>query len=205
MHLVCDFDDTLTNTTKYWNFWLDKLETIGIKREHAIEVGTQLLLGPFTLRGHLIALGVQEDVALSVLQDMELHLKEFGKSYIFSDIHPFLMKHNQTHSFSILTFGDESNQKWRIEQSGIAPLFERVSIADIVKRKVDHLSDLFKNSTTQIAFVDDSPHELNPVVDAGLPVKLFRIVRPGARHDYVHEGDDVVWKRIGSIDEIDLS
>jgi hypothetical protein len=55
---------------------------------------------------------------------------------------------------------------------------------------------------TRVIFVDDSPNELNPVVDAGLPIKLYRIVRSGAKHDYPHERDDVAWKRISSFDQI---
>ena len=55
-----------------------------------------------------------------------------------------------------------------------------------------------------LLFVDDSPKELLAVVDAALPVKLYRIVRAGGMNDFVHEMDDVNWKRIGSIEEIEF-
>lgn len=202
MHLVCDFDDTLTNTTKYWNFWLDKLEGAGVSRERAIETGSRLFIERFTLTGHMNALNVSETVAAVLLKEMEDHVKEFGKSYVFPDVYPFLSQHNTNHSFSLLTYGDEANQQWRVMESGIGSYFIPVRIAGPDKHKVEFLSEILKTISTPIIFVDDSPNELNPVVDAGLPIKLYRIVRPGAKHDYVHERDNVAWTRITSIDEI---
>ena len=204
MHLVCDFDDTLTNTTKYWNFWLDKLEKVGVSRERAIETGSRLFIERFTLKRHMDALSIQDQTAVQLLNEMEEHVKEFGKTYIFPDVHPFLLEHNTNHSFSLLTYGDETNQRWRVSESGIGPYFQPVRIAGPEKHKVEFLKEILQTTAEQIIFVDDSPNELNPVVDAGLPIKLYRIVRPGAKHDYVHERDDVAWTRIGSIDEIKI-
>lgn len=204
MHLVCDFDDTLTNTTKYWNFWLDKLEEVGVKRERAIETGSRLFIERFSLKKHMDSLQIPEQTAAQLLREMEKHVNEFGKTYIFSDVHPFLLEHHGKHSFSLLTYGDETNQRWRVLESGIAPYFEPVRIAGPEKHKVEFLKEILEITQEQIIFVDDSPNELNPVVDAGIPVQLYRIVRPGAKHDYSHERDNVAWKRIGSIDEISL-
>lgn len=203
MHLVCDFDDTLTNTTKYWNFWLEKLVGIGIDRNKAIDVGTRLFVECFTLKRHMELLGVSDVIAQQMMDEMTKHVKEFGKNYVFSDVPVFLSQHHASHSFSLLTYGDEENQLWRVSESGIAPFFAPIRIAGPDKHKVEHLKDILK-TTSQIIFVDDSPNELNPVVDAKLPVALYRIVRPGAKHDYLHERDDVAWKRISSLDQIEF-
>jgi hypothetical protein len=201
MHLVSDFDDTLTNTTKYWNFWLEKLVGIGIDRNKAIDVGARLFVKGFTLQRHMELLGVSDSIAHPLMNEMMGHVKELGKDYVFPDVPMFLSQHHKSHSFSLLTYGDEGNQLWRVAESGIASFFSPVRIAGPDKHKVEHLKDVLKMET-RVIFVDDSPNELNPVVDAGLPIKLYRIVRSGAKHDYPHERDDVAWKRISSFDQI---
>jgi len=202
MHLICDFDDTLTNTTKYWNFWLDKLESVGIDRKKAEDVGARLFVEYFTLPKHMSELGVETELANRLFQEIQEHVKEFGISYTFPDVFPFLSSNKEKHSFSLLTYGEEGNQKWRLNQSGIGLYFSSLRFAGPTKHKVEHIKEMINSGVTELLFVDDSPNELNPVVDEGLPVKLYRIVRPGAKHDYIHEKDNVAWTRISALNEI---
>jgi|GEM_PF-1902334 len=205
MHLVSDFDDTLVDTTRYWNVWLDKLERVGIDRELAIKKGTELFPITFSLIAHMESLSIPLATATELLKEMMEHVKEQGSAYVFSDVFDFFSRHKQEHSFSLLTYGDSENQMWRLKESGLEEIFSFIQIAGPDKHKVKHVSEMLQTVTQQIVFVDDSPNELNPVVDAGLPVVLYRLVRPGAKHDYVHDRDNLAWKRITSLSEIELN
>ena len=114
-------------------------------------------------------------------------------------------KHKPTHTFSLLTYGDSDYQHFKVRAANLQEYFDAIRIAGPHRLKVSHLQEMLNNSDLPLAFVDDSPNELEPVYRAELPVKLFRISRPEGRHtDRPHELDGVGWECIRSIDEISL-
>ncbi len=214
MHLVCDFDSTLFDTDKLWNEWLEILVGLGANREQATQQMQILNAKGWTHRAHALACGIPKEDVDALVNNFLEHARNIGSSLVYDDVIPFFEKHRPPHTFSILTYGNEEYQRSKIISTGLQDYFEAIRIAGPNNLKVDQLREILARTPSlqrrgqgevcDIAFVDDSPNELNPIVDAGLPIKLYRIVRPGAKHDYMHERDDGAWKRIGSIDEIEM-
>jgi len=203
MHLVCDFDSTLFDTNKIWFAWLEILVQHGADRDFATQQKDILNLTGFTHRAHALSVGIPESEVDILVQHFLQHARNIGPELVYSDVPSFFDKYQSQHTFSVLTYGNAEYQESKILSTGLQKYFEIIRIADLTKNKVEHLKEILL-SKTEIAFVDDSPKELLPVIDAGLPVKLYRIVRPAGMNDYVHEKDDVFWKRITSIDEIEF-
>jgi len=222
MHLVCDFDSTLFNTEKIWSEWLEILVGLGVDREVAIkQMGILNAIG-WTHRAHALMCGISESEVDTLVQNFLVHAQSIGSSLVYDDVVPFFEKHRPPHTFSILTYGNAEYQRSKIASTGLNDYFDTIRIAGPNNLKVTVLREMLSETPSfirrglgggqvmgqgevcPIAFVDDSPNELNPIVDAGLPIQLYRIVRPGAKHDYAHERDDVAWKRIGSIGEIEI-
>lgn len=202
MHLVCDFDSTLFNTEKIWSEWLEILVMRGIDREKAIREMQILNAIGWTHRAHALASGIAEADVDTLVGNFLQYAKNIGSSLVYDDVIPFFEKHRPSHTFSILTYGNPEYQHSKILSTGLQDYFETIRIAGPNNLKVNQLQRLLENTISQLSFVDDSPNELNPVVDMKLPIKLYRIVRPGAKHDYLHERDDVAWTRISSLDQI---
>ena len=214
MHLVCDFDSTLFDTNQLWFAWLEILVARGVDRDLANQQMEILNALGFTHRAHALASGISESEVDALVQDFLQHARNIGPQLVYDDVAPFFDKHKDQHEFSILTYGNARYQHSKIVSTGLQKYFDTIRIADPNNLKVDHLKDLLARTPSlqrrgqgevcDIAFVDDSPNELNPIVAAGLPITLYRIVRPGGKNDYVHEKDDVAWKRITSMNEIIL-
>ncbi|MEK7451851.1 MAG: hypothetical protein AAB664_00780 [Patescibacteria group bacterium] len=202
MHLVCDFDSTLFNTEKIWSEWLEILVARGVDRTHAIRQMEILNATGWTHHAHALASGIDETAVDELVKNFLAHTKSIGSELVYDDVVPFFKKNRPPHTFSILTYGNEEYQTSKILSTSLQNYFDAIRIAGPNHLKVDHLRTLLEHEATPLVFVDDSPNELNPIVDARLPIKLYRIVRPGAKHDYQHERDDVAWKRIKTIDEI---
>lgn len=202
MHFVCDFDETLFDTNTLWNKWLDFLENTGINRDEAIAKVESVIIEGFTPEKHALRLGLHEKDVHHLAKQFRQYTEQHAPSLVFSDVIPFFEQYKLVHSFSLLTYGDSSYQREKVSAAQIDPFFTSLRIAGPHKHKVRHLEELLSHENEPIVFVDDSPNELNPVVNAGLPVKLYRIVRPGAKHDYIHERDNVAWTRISTLKEI---
>lgn len=214
MHLVCDFDSTLFDTEKLWLEWLEILVTRGVDRDRAIrEMHIQNAKG-WTHRAHALACGIDETTVDALVENFLAHARNIAPSLVYDDVVPFLEKHRPPHTFSILTYGNAEYQTSKIASTGLQNYFDAIRIAGPNNLKVTVLQEMLNFPKGRvatlpyeyqpIAFVDDSPNELNPIVDASLPIKLYRIVRAGAKHDYQHERDDVAWERIESIGEIEM-
>lgn len=205
MHLVCDFDNTLFDTTTHWNAWLNVLVSAGIDREEAIAKVEAVIIQGFTLHAHAERVGLGGKELERAVKQFEVFTNEHAPSFVYQDVVPYFDKHKPVHTFSLLTYGDSDYQHFKVHAANLQGYFESIRIAGPHKLKVSHLSEMLKRTDLPLAFVDDSPNELEPVYRAGLPVKLFRISRPEGRHtDRSHELDGVAWTCIQSIDEISL-
>ena len=219
MHLVCDFDNTLINTTQLWNAWVEFLERFGVDKKTAAETLRPIVVDGYSTRKHAYAAGLRDQELDRIVAEFDEHVQKVVSNLVFADVIPFLEKHKPSHKISLLTYADPSYQEKVIEASGIKSFFDLILMAGPKKWKVEFLREMLRSLplpegelegegaavVPQIIFVDDSPNELEPVHRAGLPVKLFRIFRPEGKHSIEkHELDGVGWTCIKSIDEIEL-
>ena len=203
MHLVCDFDSTLFDTNKIWFAWLETLVGLGVDRDFSTQQKDILNVTGFTHRAHAIASGISEADVDALVENFLQHARRIGPELVYDDVETFFEKHKAEHTFSILSYGNSEYQTSKILSTGLQKYIATIRIADLNKNKVQHLREILETSSL-ISFVDDSPKELLAVVDTKLPVRLYRIVRLGGMNDFVHEMDDVKWKRIGTIEEIEF-
>ncbi len=206
MHFVLDFDHTIYDTGSLWDFWVELLGSVQIDKKTANEKGEEIFGSVFTLQKHLELLKIEEDVAKRLVDSFRELTLQKSPELIYKDAIPFVNSNKDLHSFSILTFGDFSYQHEKIEACGISSYIDNILIAGPEKFKIEHLKNLILESGSSIVFVDDNPRELTAVSDSGLPITLYRMIRPNSRHgEEKNPGDGVDWKCISAFDEIEVN
>lgn len=199
-HFVLDFDGTLYDTEVLWRRWADDLAALGIDERRADETANELFHRGFTLVGHASMVGIEGKKQERLVKAFEDWVQEVGAGVVYQDAPAFLQGRPST----ILTHGEEAFQRLKISASGLGQYVKDIRIAEPDYRKAKHLTQMLESTDTPLLFVDDNPSELAAVHEAGLPVELVRMRREGARHSGLdHELDDVAWRVIRSLDEIE--
>lgn len=206
MHFVFDFDHTIYDTDKLWNYWLDALESAGIDRETAKEKGEEIFGIGFTMFDHTNRIGLD----LQESEDLTSSFKDFtfleSPDLLYKDVIPFVESKSIDHDFSILTFGDPDYQNEKIVACGIGEYIDDVRVARPERLKIDHLKEIVQENENSVVFVDDNPKELLAAFEVKLPLSLYRMNRPNSRHaNSPHELDGVAWRCISGFDEIEIN
>jgi FMN phosphatase YigB (HAD superfamily) len=204
MHIVLDFDGTLYHTERLWNSWLDRLVDQGIDRDEATEIGEKLFGIGFTLREHAEQSGIAGGDLDEIVSEFEQWVEEEGDQLVFGDVKEFIKENEKDHTFSILTFGEPDFQHFKIEAAGLDEYIDEINIAVPERRKGVQLKE-FLAEHEDIVFVDDNPRELESIRDAGVGVKLVRMVRKDSRHTIEsHPEDGEAWQTVTKLSEIEL-
>jgi FMN phosphatase YigB (HAD superfamily) len=202
-HYVLDFDGTLFDTDVLWEWVVARFVKEGFESRNVREVGQQLFFEEYTVGRHATALELSEDRIGIISNEFDQVTQTTSPSLVYQDVFPFL-EALPIDSKSILTFGHPAFQCEKIQASKIDQHVGEIRIASPVYRKTKHLEELLSKQLLPIVFVDDNPHELAAVHEAGLPVELIRMRREGARNSVIdHELDDQAWRVIRSLDELE--
>jgi FMN phosphatase YigB (HAD superfamily) len=205
MHIVFDFDDTLFNTAQLWQDWLDELEGCGVDRADAVETGERLFGVGFSLYEHGEQMGLQGDELDQLVSDFEEHTRQQSDQLLYKDVERCIKKWGEEHTFSILTFGHAEYQHSKIEAAGLNELIDDIRIAMPERTKATQIAEMLQEIDKPIVFVDNSPRELQSVMDLGLAVSLVRMRRNGGRHsdEYCKEDGDG-WQSVTSLTEVTM-
>lgn len=204
MHFVLDLDYTLFDTATHWDDWLKRLEGIGISREDARVAGESLFGVGYTLEGHGELLGIPQDQLAELVSEFELFTQEEAPNLVYDDVVPFLEKFGEEHQFTILTFGHPDYQQFKVKWSGLGDYIDDVRIARPERMKSVQLSEMLRNGSSPLYFVDDNPKELGMVRDAKLDINLARMFRKGARHATDEVEGEVIWKDVKSLNDLEF-
>lgn len=203
-HYVYDFDSTLYATQRMWDVWSGMLATAGFDRAAVFESYQRIVPSGYSPRKHAASLGVDDTLARDLVGRFNVILSDESPSLLFGDVAPFLEARRHTATHSILTQGDEEHQWEKMRASGVDRLLPNVVITKPDGLKVEHLADMLDKDSMPITFIDDNPHHLLPAYQNGLPITLIRMKRPGETLAAApHELDDVAWRVISSLDELD--
>lgn len=202
-HYVLDFDGTLFDTDVLWRWLVDRFTREGLDAEVVRDVGEQLFSLEYTVERHARDLGLMEGVFRPIVEEFDEVTRSTSPSLVYQDVFPFL-EAMPVETKSVLTFGHPKFQREKITAAKVDQHVGEIRIAGPDYRKVKHLEELLAVQTIPITFIDDNPHELVAVHEAGLPVELIRMRRDGARHSKIdHSLDDKAWRVIRSFDELE--
>lgn len=202
-HYVLDFDGTLFDTDVLWEWVVTRFVKEGFEETGVRSAGLQLFLEEYTVGRHAVVLGLSEEQANAVSDEFDQMTLITSPSLVYQDVFPFLESVPRKKK-SILTFGHPGFQREKIQAAKIDQHVGEIRIASPEYRKVKHLEELLLKQLLPVVFIDDNPHELASVHEAGLPVELVRMRRPGARNSVVdHELDDQAWRVIRSLSELE--
>ncbi len=201
-HYVLDFDGTLFDTDVLWRWLVDRFTREGLDAEVVRDVGEQLFSLEYTVERHARDLGLMEGVFRPIVEEFDEVTRSTSPSLVYQDVFPFL-EAMPVETKSVLTFGHPKFQREKIAAAKVDQHVGEIRIAGPDYRKVKHLEELLAVLTIPITFIDDNPHELVAVHEAGLPVELIRMRRDGARHSVVdHELDNQAWRVVRSFEEL---
>lgn len=204
MHYVYDFDSTLFGTQWLWNVWREMLVGAGHTPEAVDEVYRAVLPTGYSPRKHGAALGMGSNRLDDLVARFDAILSDESPSLLFDDVAPFVEARKGTHRQTILTQGDHGHQWQKLRASGIDRMLPDVHIAPCGAPKTENLANLIDQDPTPITFVDDNPFHLVAAHQSGLPVSLVRMMRSSETLAIApHELDDVAWRVISSLDELD--
>lgn len=203
MHIVFDFDGTLFRTGCLWNTWLDRLEECGLDRDEVTDLGEKLFSTGFTPREHARQAGLDGIELDDIVSEFEQWVEEEGERLVFDDVRQFIVENQEKHTFCILTFGDPDFQHFKIEASGLGDLIDEIHIARPERKKYIQLKE-FLDEFPEILFIDDNPQELESVRDAGIPIRLARMIREDSRHTAGHPEDNKSWQAVTGLKDIDF-
>jgi len=208
MHYVYDFDSTLYATARLWARWVEILRKYGYATPDVTIVEKKLneSLGlPFTPRRHAELIGMIPSYIDEAVLEQDTDIRSLGSSLVFDDVVPFLEKGRSAHRHSLLTFGDSEYQMGKIDASGIHNLVGDIHVADLHHGKADILRELVESGSEPITFIDDHTWHLQFVHEAGLPVEIVRMRRPGEPHTPdEHPLDNIAWRIVSSLDELSV-
>jgi len=206
MHYVYDFDSTLYATMRLWERWVDIIRRYGYATPDltTVEKGINESLNlPFTPRRHGEFIGMASPHLDDAVREQDADVRLLGSSLVFDDVVPFLRNRHGAHRQSLLTFGDREYQIEKIDASGIRGLVGDIHIAGLDRGKAEILRELVERGSEPITFIDDHTRHLQFVHDAGLPVEIVRMRRPGEPHTPdEHPLDGIGWRVVSSLDEL---
>jgi FMN phosphatase YigB (HAD superfamily) len=200
MRFIYDFDSTLYATGKLWHIWADELQACGLPLTQIEDTMKELSKTGFSCPGHAHMLGITGALQGELLRRYRNRWAVENKTMVFPDVIPFLS--NNPHNQLILTFGEIGHQHEKIEMSGLRAHVPDIRLASLENPKRKQLQELVDVSNEPLVFVDDNPRELAAVHEAGLPVELYRMIRPNELIIDPHEGDDRHWRVIRTLDDI---
>lgn len=200
MHIVYDFDGTLFATGKLWDAWSTALQKFDVSEKTIHDAALPLFDSGFTTRAHAEALGISGKKLEKLVDSFARTTRENGTKLVFPEVLEIMEEFEGRQS--ILTYGDEAFQTEKVTISGIADFVDDVFVASPDKMKPAFLREMIEAGSEPITFIDDKPEELMRVHDAGLPVRLLRMIRDGERHAEPHACDDDIWECITSLEEL---
>ena len=197
---VLDFDGTLIDTDVYWAWVIDRFVEHGLDAQRVREVGERLFPKAYSVIQHARDLGLTEVQAQELAMQNRKYVEENHASLVFPDVVPFLFRVEGRKR--ILTFGHKEHQTQRVYASGLVPPITDIHIATVDDSKAAQLARIIDGSFPMI-FIDDDVHQLAMVHEAGLPIELVRMRRPGARNSIIeHDLDHKAWRVIESFEEL---
>jgi len=200
-HFALDFDGTLIDTDVYWEWVVEQFLGFGHEERTVRAAGEKLFPLCYTVVQHARDLGMDEASAQQLAEHARKHVREGHASLIFPDV-PTFFSNTEHMEKSVLTFGDHEHQTERVLASGIP--ISQIHVATSEYSKAAHLTNLVNHSSVPITFIDDDTHQLQGVHQAGLPVDLIRMRRPGQRKSKdEHPLDNEAWRVIESLNELE--
>ncbi|NQV90768.1 HAD family hydrolase [Candidatus Uhrbacteria bacterium] len=202
-HFVLDFDGTLFNTDVLWQWIINRFSQEGLEWDSIINEGEKLFAQAYTVERHARKMGLDDVLSQKISNEFDLVTDQESSALVYPDVIPFL-EDFPIENKSILTFGEEVFQKAKIKAAKIDSRIGSIRIAGPEYQKTKHLKELLEIVEHPILFIDDNPRELLAAHEAGLPIELVRMRRPGARHALNdHEMDSEVWRVISSLAELE--
>lgn len=203
MHVILDFDYTLSRTGALRDQWHQLLEPQNIDVQERDRVAQELYWEGFTALEHARRLGLTPSQCQKLSRTHAKWIEDEGSSLVYDDVFPFFDAHGEQHRHTILTHGDPDYQDMRIQACGIGPLVDDIRIATPAYLKVQHLRELIDLNGEAMLFVDDNPQELEAVHASGLPIQLIRMNRGEGHYAQVQHPLDAVWPCISSLEELE--
>ena len=164
--ILLDFDHTLFDTDRF--FWVDlksAFARFGVP-DDAWEKSYEAIwpLG-YTLAKHLDELerlGViaGQDIRRTMLDTLEADFSDL-RPYLFPDVPAFLeAARRREFDLILLSFGDPDWQSYKVQTSGIAPLFRKIIYTAKQGGKGELLDDL-SSSYAELRAIDNNPADLD--------------------------------------------
>ena len=175
MKIVLDFDDTIFNTHKLMQCFLDILkefnfteeEFFGVYKKCKEKVGDfnpKIMIGLLSEIRPFDKVKVEERLSL-ILNDLE--------DFVYPDFFDFAKSFNKK-DLILLSFGAIDSQKEKIEHSGIISYFQEVIITQ--KDKTENLENII-NGNEKIFFIDDKAEQVDNVKNKFPEIITMKIKR----------------------------
>ena len=164
--ILLDFDHTLLDTDRF--FWVDlksAFARFGVPDDAWEKSYEAIWPSGYSLVKHLDELerlGViaGHDVRRTMLATMEADFSDL-RPYLFPDVPAFLEAARQRgFDLILLSFGDPDWQSYKVQTSGIAPLFRKIVYTAKQGGKGD-LLDVLGSSYSELCAIDNNPADLD--------------------------------------------
>ncbi|MBI2484039.1 HAD family hydrolase [Candidatus Uhrbacteria bacterium] len=170
---ICiDLDHTLLDTVRIREDVYAHSRSYGVSRMRAKEAYRAAVAQRFTPSRYVSHLGLPRRESRALLAEITALVRSSDR-YVFSGVRTFLSRARQFAPLYLVTHGDSSYQRVKLQQSGLAHYFSRVLVTpQITKEKM--LRGLYAKSRGKILMIDDSRRVQQSEDRIGFPIIKVR-------------------------------
>ncbi len=183
MKIIFDFDNTLFSVKEFYEAFQNSFKEIGINKNLFKETFEKAKEGkkPYDPEKQF-KLIVQKKPEIS-LKDLKENFEQVlcqAEKFLYPDVQPFFKKLKNKFDLFLVSYGNKTFQREKIEKSGVIKFFKKVIIASDVNK----ISSLKKtlNKHEKAIFIDDNPETLSAVKEKFPQIITVRINRGEGRY-----------------------
>lgn len=179
--IILDFDYTLFDTTKFKEETIKNLMLLGVTRDIYYQAYQQIRSShndEYIPLEHLKMINQMTNVSLDELSKKYFEALNNCSECLYNDVTSFLDKlTKQKTPLYLLTFGNPTFQKQKVEASGIAHYFKKTIYTNKDKYSV---ADKIPNAN-HATFINDNPHEIQSLQTLFPQAEFIQIVRENGK------------------------
>lgn len=183
MKIILDFDHTLFDTPRLKRAIEDVFLKHGISHDLFFETMEESKGEgrDWKPERQFKILKSRELANIDVIEDQFQKVLQDSRIFLYEDTLPFLEKASKGNSLALLTYGEDSFQRMKLEGcSGVTTYFEKIVITQNIykDKEVRELANGAKS-----IFVDDNPTALSATKKMAVHIVTVRIKRGGGRYE----------------------
>jgi len=171
--IICDFDHTLFDTTRFVYDLENAFEKVGISKNDFRKIRSELKAKQQVFDFNEMASILNNKSSINPHEVVQNILKTKATEYIFDDVSTFIKNHKENFDFLILTQGDKNLQLQKLKYSGfknfktIITKYSKITPLAKLLLKYDH-----------IYFIDDKAKHIDDIKTSFPNVITYLLKRP---------------------------